>query len=186
MKPGVVVTIRVNPRNAQSILDVLDAAGIDRRSKSYTACASEALSSLLESARTSGLIPEPDPYQYANRMEEYLGPQSVSKRKVKALGTLDGLSRGDAYEGPPRSMSARWASPVAEASPAPAPSQPPASYAAPKELDPLEKAQLREASARFTELLKKRDIAEENSAVVWSDADEAEYTRLFKIVYPDG
>lgn len=178
MKAGAVTTFRVNPRDCQSILDVLDAAGVRRESLSFAQCASLALGALLETARHTKLIPEPDEFQYLNRLSPYLGPQKQKKKtKVsKALHDLGGSMRAPVLtEAPRQAGSARWdtrADPEAAGEPLA-----PAAPAVSPEV-------LRLAQESLTRLLVKKEQFEDTPN--WTPEDEDEYRTVYKIVYPHG
>lgn len=80
MKAGIVVTIRVNPRDCQSILDLMDMLHMRRDGHSFSHLTSMSLSSLLETMRVEGKLPEPDPYQFGDRLSAYVGQPRTSKK----------------------------------------------------------------------------------------------------------
>lgn len=71
MRPGKVVTIRVNPIDCMSVIDVLDAANVPYSNMSYASMVSLALATLIQSAKNSHIIREPDPFQYGQVMARY-------------------------------------------------------------------------------------------------------------------
>lgn len=169
MKAGHVVTIRINPRDCQSVLDVLDAAGVPRKALSFAQCVSLSLGSLLETARRNGLIPEPDEFEYLNRMSEYMTPdrRRKSARVADALHNLGGRLRSPALvgaEGP-------------SATP-PSPANPPAVS------EEEDSPEVRAAQERLTQLLIKKEQAEDGGP--WSQEDERNFQQLYSIVYPNG
>lgn len=170
MKAGHVVTIRINPRDCQSVLDVLDAAGVPRKALSFAQCVSLSLGSLLETARRNNLIPEPDEFEYLNRMSEYMTPdrRRKSARVADALHNLGGRLRspalGGAEEGP--SAAQVRAGDHRDASEADDP------------------AELAEAQKQLTQLLIKKEQAEDGGP--WSDEDERRFQHFYSVVYPDG
>lgn len=170
MKAGHVVTIRINPRDCQSVLDVLDAAGVPRKALSFAQCVSLSLGSLLETARRNGLIPEPDEFEYLNRMSEYMTPdrRRKSARVADALHNLGGRLRSPALDG-------------AEEGPSAAPSSPANPLAVSEEEDSPE---VQAAQVRLTQLLIKKEQAEDGGP--WSQEDERNFQQLYSIVYPNG
>lgn len=167
MKAGHVATIRINPRDCQSVLDVLDAAGVPRKALSFAQCVSLAMGCLLETARKGGVIPEPDEFEYLNRMQAYLGPNKRVRtaRMAEAISGLGGSMRAPALAGPE----------VGEPQAAPSPR-------AAVEVSPEE---LEEAQRELTALLTKKEIHEDNDGP-WTMLDQLRFDAAYKIVYPDG
>ena len=178
MKAGVVSSIRINPRDCQSVLDVLDAAGVRRESLSFAQCVSLALGSLLETARQTNLIPEPDEFQYLNRLSPYLGPQRQKKRTkiANALHDMGGKLRAPVVPGEPQQSAASGWSPVKAA-------VAPAGGGAPPEAE--SSPELLAAQGALTRLIQKQDMAE-NDPTLWTPEDDIAYARAYKIVYPNG
>lgn len=172
MKAGTVVSIRVNPRDCQSVLDVMDASGVAAKGLSYSQMVSLALSSLLETARKGGLIPEPDEFSFLERMHPYLKTRPVKGNLVaKQLHGLGGRLRAPAIATPAA------VSPGAEVHPEDAGMMP---------ADAADPEALRDAQARLTELLAKRDLSDDSPDVVWSRFDQQEFDQCYKVVYPMG
>lgn len=180
MKPGIVAQVRVNPTTAMSVLDVLDAAGVSRDGMSFPVCVSTALNILVETAKKSNLIPEPDPFQYANRMQPYLGAVDYRRKSKKRLPALN-----------PHvfSTAAALAEPARQPAPTPAPQ--PVTHSTVIQLDvngmptdPLELAEFRAAQRRLTELHQKKDLVDGGTeGIVWSESDQKEYDRLMNYVF---
>lgn len=184
MKGGIVSTIRINPTDAQSILDVLEKAGVRTAGMSFAAMTALAMSSLLESARRDKIIPEPDPFQYLNRIGPYI--KAKHSRKLQVTAVLH--NAGATLQAPP--IAASIPEPMPEAAvrrvyPATAPATVPEAPVAPvAEVDPEE---LRWATNRLTELLAKKDSIDAGvPGLQWTDPDTEEFQRVFAIVYPDG
>lgn len=171
MKAGHVATIRVNPRDCQSVLDVLDAAGVPRRSLSFAQCVSLALGSLLETARRNELIPEPDEFEFLNRMQEYMTParRRKSARVADALHDLGGKLRGPALPDGAGRLGAG--------------SPPPADPTATVDEDE-DSPEVRAAQAELTKLLIKKEQAEDGGP--WTHDDDVRFRWLYGIVYPNG
>lgn len=166
MKAGVVVSIRVNPRDCQSVLDLLDKAGIPRRALTFAQCVSLALGSSLETFRKDGTLPEVDEFEYLNRMTPYLGRTAKRLRVANTLSNAGGERRSrTVYRGDEADTAAQTPSTESEAS----------GVATPQAV-----AVTPEETARFTELLMVSDTRPLN------DAEAKEYEILYKKVYPDG
>ena len=179
MKAGIVTTIRVNPKDAQSVLDVMEKAGVRTANMSFAQMTALAFQSLLEAARQSGTLPEPDSFQYLNRLQPYIKAKHGMKLEVtKAIGSI-----GAKLEVPPIPASrpepeGEAASPQVHPTPAPAVVEPAPVYDA---------EEIRWAGKRLTELLAKKDAVDDGVAgIIWSHSDEEEYLKCFAIVYPDG
>ena len=72
MTPGRVVRLRVNPRDAMSIVDVLDKVELSPTNMSFDQACSMVLATLLESARTANLIPrEREGFEYTEMMQRF-------------------------------------------------------------------------------------------------------------------
>lgn len=175
MRAGTVTTIRVSPRDCQSILDVLDAANVPRQHISFAQCTSLALGALLETARQNGLIPEPDEFQYLNRMQQYLGKNRSKKASIaKELNNLGGRLRAPVVEAPAQREDGdvRAFSPT-DNGPEPATVQ--------LEVSPEE---LSKAQEELVNLMEMREALEGDPA--WTDEMENRYQKAYRIVYPDG
>jgi len=172
MKAGAVTTMRINPRDCQSCLDVMKAVSINTNDMSFSQIASLTLSSLLESARKTGLLPEPNPFEFLNRMEPYIGTKNT-RRKTKITTTINNL--GSAMRAPAleaAELDEELSEPVHQ----------PAVAQTPEDMETV-----RAATVRLTELSRKRDMADDGvEGVTWSTADDVEYRQCVAIVYPDG
>lgn len=97
MRAGIVVSIRVNPKDCQSVLDVMERVGIKTSGQSFSQLVSLTLSSILESHRQAGIIPEPDAFQYLNRVGQFIG-QGRSSKKLRTAKLIHEL--GSDYKAP--------------------------------------------------------------------------------------
>ncbi len=113
MRAGHVVQIRVNPKDCQSLLDLMELVGIDPRPLSFPQIVSLGLSTLLENARTNSRLPEPDEFQYLPRMQQWLGKGRGNQRKARIASSLHDL--GGNFKAPV--MPAEGPGPVSEAEP---------------------------------------------------------------------
>lgn len=159
MRAGAVVSIRVNPRDCQSTLDVLESVGFNTRGLSFSQLVSLAFSSLLETQRLGKFIPEPDEFEYLNRMGQYLGQGKGAKKNIiaKTIHNQGGSARMTGVHDDLPSKE---------------------DYKAPEVT-----AEQRAAGSRLAELDAKKELAQTNSAVLWSLRDDAEYQQLYKQVY---
>ena len=165
---GIVARIRVNPKDSQSILDLLDSLGIARHNMSFSGCVSMALASLLETARLQKLLPEPDPFQYINRLGSYVGngnaQQAVRQQAATQMGRL-----GERFIAPTLAGGAQAVRP--------------AEPSGVTELDTS--AENEYAKSRLSVLVTEKDMAE-NGVGNWPADKEQEFQLLYKIVYPHG
>src|SRR5258706_16257049 len=87
--PGLVVSIRVNPTDAMSVIDILDRLGITKDNLSFAQATKLALSSLLESARQSDLVPRRDGFEYLDMIKPFeLGSYASRGAKLKLAQRL--------------------------------------------------------------------------------------------------
>jgi hypothetical protein len=162
MKPGVVSTIRVNPKDCMGVLDVLDVAGIPTRGMSFASITSLALSSLLQTMREQQVIPTRDGFEYLDMMGPYLNGKNNSKKlavtdtlvKAGSRAQVRGISR-------PRNE-------------------------APEPMPPAVEVEIsndtKQARDRLTELCQLKDMAEDGAGD-WTAANQEEYEKLLKVVY---
>lgn len=190
MKAGIVTRLRVNPKDCQSVLDTLDAAGVPRDNISFSQAASLALATLLETARHSGLIPEPDPFQYLSRLTPYLSEARVPKarrasaRLTRSSGGLHQMTaparewageETNSAEGLPGEV-------LLLANPRERRGGEGAEARSAQGTEPAEGPELEAAKLRLTKLLELQDHL---SPEEWQPL-EKEYQEVLKIVYPFG
>jgi hypothetical protein len=182
VKAGNVVSIRVNPRDCQSVLDVCERVGIDTRGQSFSQLTSLALSSLLETARVNSVLPEPDPFQYLNRMAGFTAQNGRNTKKKHAAILVQERMGSDlrvpALSAPvaDRGLPVNTSSLAASASQSPAAIQ---STEAPPAVEYSEE-EVERAGERLTELLQIQDDRE------LTDAEQKLFDAYYKIVYPQG
>ena len=169
MKAGMVVRLRVNPKDCQSVLDLLDRVSIPHDNLSFSQCVSLALASLLETARTYKTLPEPDPFQYMNRMGKFYGRgHAMQGKRLAAANALGNI--GEHFQAPQVSIE-----PARPSEPSPV-----------AEVAEVTADEMRDRR-RFAELYSKKDMIEAgHRGVLWSAEDEAEYNELYKQIYPEG
>lgn len=90
-KEGVVVSIRISPQDCISTLDAMDKTGCRTPGMTFPAMVSFVFTALLEEAKQRGAIPEPDMFQFMERMNMYLG--SAQTRRAVGAGALRGSSQ---------------------------------------------------------------------------------------------
>ena len=161
MKPGLVVSIRISPKDCQSIVALMDTSGVSRQGQTFSGMASLALSSLLQTARTNGTIAEPDPFNYWNEVGEYHKGRARDKDKEKIVQAASSKITP--------TISAGIASGVV-------------TDAGLSQIGTVLTSDVRQAGIRLKELLVKQENAPDN----WSAADQQEFDQLYKIVYPEG
>ena len=88
MKGGMVVQIRISPKDCLGILDCAEVAGVDTAGKSFASIASITFSSLIALARQMNIITQDeDGFQYLNRMQQY-GAGKATKQKRQYTDNL--------------------------------------------------------------------------------------------------
>ena len=197
MKAGLVVRLRVNPKDCQSILDLLNKVGVPYNNLSFSQCTSLALASLLETARTHKTLPEPDPFQFINRMGNFIGQGHTMQRKrlaaANALGNIGEHFQApttepvrplhnnpSSFHGDPCIHGVRYGAYCAACG------SEHVSDDIPAAAEPMSADRMRDAR-RLSELASKKDMWENgNRSVSWSSQDEEEYQQLYKIIYPEG
>lgn len=160
LSSGEVVRIRVNPTDMLSILDLIDMLPIPfKENMSLAQTVSVGLSSLLATARTQGLLPEPAHFQYSERLARFRGKwEGAHKKKVEITKTIG-------------SIGSEFQAPVF----APA-------HATQQERPVITKEQLE----YFKELNDVKDAFMDDGVGSWSPAQEEEWKYYFKLAYPDG
>jgi hypothetical protein len=184
-KPGEVVSIRVNPTDIMSVIDLCDSIGVDKNKFSFPAMVSLALSSMLQAMREQKIIPERDGFEYNDITSGVLGS---GQNKVKRAATTAILHAGSNFrvKPPPAAAFVRDSRSLetfqngttlterSEAGPSPA-------EAGSSDVISTEQ---RLARRRLSELVAKQDMIESGApGLVWSASDQREYDELYKEVY---
>ena len=84
MKGGMVVRMRISPRDCMSILDAAEAAGMKADEFSFSALSSIVMSSILEGLRRSNTIPHRDGFEYLRMMEPFLNKKGAARQNMTA------------------------------------------------------------------------------------------------------
>ena len=87
MKPGRVVTMRVNSKDCMGVVDVLDKVGAYTPGMSFAQAVSIALASLLETVRTAGALPERTGFEYLEMMQRF----PTDRRRGKAMAIAEAI-----------------------------------------------------------------------------------------------
>lgn len=170
MRAGEVVRLRVNPQDCLSALDLLEKVGLDTHGRSFNQVISLAFASLMETARVNKMLPEPDTFQYLNRMKPFVGNGHSGHKEKHAVAMKMG-SIGESFSAPSISQSPT----VSSLSPQTALATEPGSI------------EERQARTRLGELCAKRDMVENNApGVTWGGSDQIEFDQLYAVVYPNG
>ena len=176
MKPGNVVSIRVNPTDSMAVVDLLEVSGLRVSGMSFPAMVSLALSSCLEGLRQQGVIPERDGFEYSAMMEGIIGVGNHA-RKVEVTKVMNTLGSDFKPKAPPTKMPRFLREPVSQNGtrddePAAAPAE---------EVVSLE---VRQARTRLAELNAKKELYDDgHPGIVWSAGDQKEFDDLVKVVY---
>jgi hypothetical protein len=163
LKAGVVTSLRINPKDCMSVVDVLDKTGLLRPGMSFSAMAALTLSVLLETMRERGDIPTRDGFEFSEMVGPYLnGNQS---KKVAISRAVEQV--GSDFSAP--------ALPQQRQVPAVRETLAPVKFTPPDE----------DAAEKLTYLIQKKEMAE-SGAVDWTALDQSNYDRYYQQVYPHG
>lgn len=94
MNPGRTANIRINPKDCMSCIDVVQKTGVNLKGASFAMIVSAALSSLLESMRQNGIIPDRDGFEYAEMMRDYPMPSKGERARALAITKTFNISAG--------------------------------------------------------------------------------------------
>ncbi len=83
MRVGRVVSIRVNPKDCMSAIDVVEKIGLNVPGISFSQIVSAAFSSAMESLRQAGVIPTRDGFEFRQMMAAY--PAAIKGARGRAL-----------------------------------------------------------------------------------------------------
>ncbi len=179
MKPGMAVTIRVRPLDCQSVLDVAAQLGMPADS-AFSQLVSTALQSLLETARQQRLLPEPNPFDFAERMAPYWKGKNTAK-KVRTLAATEAVGSEASAVALARPR-AEFRAPAKQVLPATAVEPAPAAVELVADPDAVERAQ-----NVLTILILKKEMHEDDpEANEWTQEDQQKWDRNYAIVYPAG
>ena len=82
MKGGMVVRIRVAPKDCMSIVDAAQALGLQPTQYSMSALTSLVLGSLLEVQRKAGTVPTRSGFEYMSMMEPFKDRKGTTRQKM--------------------------------------------------------------------------------------------------------
>lgn len=163
LKSGHVISLRVNPTDCMSVVDVVRKAGVYTPGMSFSMMVSLALSSVLQTLRDCEVIPERDGYEFNELMGPHLGKQN--KRKYEVTQTIKSIGSDLHVRG--------LSKPRQEI-----PQESRGEY-----IEPELTAEQRRIWSRLGELQAKMDLAEqEGSGVVFSAGDMQEFNHLNTLV----
>lgn len=160
MRPGEVVTVRINPTDCMGIADMLVMGDVNTDGMTFSQATATVLQSLLESARMQGIIPVRDGFEFNKVMQPF-----ARKRRGPPKGGLIAAMHD-------MKMSVSRARDIAEV------------ITSNDEVSAIASMtpEQRRAGLRLSELIVKQEHASDS----WSASDQEEYDWLYKIVYPDG
>lgn len=81
MTPGIVITLRVNPKDCMSVADLVQKLNAYTSGMSFSSAVSIALSSAMESFRVNSILPERSGFDY----EQVMAPFKIKKRDARKL-----------------------------------------------------------------------------------------------------
>lgn len=159
MRPGEVVTVRINPTDCMGIADMLVLGNVNTEGMTFSQATATVLQSLLESARMQGIIPVRDGFEFSKVMQPF-----ARKRKGPPKGGLIAAMHD-------MKMSVSRSRDIADVI---TPEEEVAAIASMT-------TEQRQAGMRMKELM----VKQEHAADSWSAEDQEEFNRLEKIVYGD-
>jgi hypothetical protein len=178
MKAGNVVSIRVNPRDTMTVIDLVESLGMPMHTLSFPAMVSLALSSCLQALRDQGTVPDRTGFEYNERTAGIVG---VGQTKMKRAATEAILSTGSEFKvaAPPK-PSMTFVKPVSQIGTVEVePDNTPAAVE-----EEIVTTEMRLARRRLAELVAKQDLIEAKApGVTWSSGDQREFDDLCKVVY---
>lgn len=163
MRPGSVVSIRVNPKDSMSVVDLVKKSGLFVEGMSFPHMVSLALSGCLQALRDNGGVPDRDGFEYLEICGPYVQNQQRNGRKLMIADTVHKAGSDFTIR-----------LPTQEAAHTPTPGT------------DTRTTEQRLAGRMLHELCEKLELSQKNPAVIWQQSDQEEYDRLFKIVYPEG
>jgi hypothetical protein len=81
MTPGIVISLRVNPRDCMSVADLVQKLNAYMPGMSFSSAVSIALSSAMESFRVNAILPDRSGFEY----EQVMAPFKIKKRDARKL-----------------------------------------------------------------------------------------------------
>lgn len=82
MRAGSVVTIRVNPRDSMSVVDLAKQSGLVMEGMSFAQMVSLTLSGCLEELRKKGIVPDREGFEYSQIVGPYLNQRNGKKLAI--------------------------------------------------------------------------------------------------------
>jgi hypothetical protein len=177
MRPGNVVSIRINPKDTMSVIDLVESLGMPLHTLSFPSMVSLALSSCLQALREQGTVPDRTGFEYNERTAGIIGT-GQTKRKRAATEAI--LATGSEFKvaAPPK-PSMTFVKPVSQIGTVEV--EPHNTPAVEEEIVTTE---MRLARRRLAELVAKQDLIEAKApGVTWSSGDQKEFDELCKVVY---
>jgi hypothetical protein len=162
LKAGVVTSLRINPKDCMSIVDVLDKTGLLKAGMSFSSMAALTLSVLLETMRERGDIPTRDGFEFSEMVGPYLNGNQAKKVAIsKAVNSIGSDFSAPALPQRPAVKPAKATAPVV--------------FTPPDE----------DAAEKLTRLIQKKEMADAG-AISWTAADQSNYDKYYQQVYPHG
>lgn len=93
MKGGAVVSIRVNPQDVMAAIDIIEAAGVYVRGMSLAQCVKLAFEGMAQDARSRGVIPVRDGFEYASMVQRFTGVSQSRKRGITEVFEANSVAR---------------------------------------------------------------------------------------------
>lgn len=166
MRAGVVATLRVNPKDCMSVIDVLARAGVNTKDMSFPAMVSLALSAMMQGLREQQVIPDRSGFEYLDMMQPYLNGRNAKKLEI-TKSIHDAGSRLN-ISVPTEQREASPSTPVQVMTDAAA-------------MTP----EMKEVKLEFRDLNGKREAFEDQvKGISWTSADEDRWQQLYPMFFP--
>lgn len=180
MKAGKVISLRVNPKDCMSCIDVLEAAGLPIKNMSFAQVVSLALSSAMETFRTQQVIPTRDGFEFSEMMAPFGGTWSGRhKQKLEVTKLVEGVGSELQVKMPTKEEPEPEAAPMTAKQMRGKKSRSSDPNAFLQELDPITHKEL---VNEFKGLEAKRE-SKHIPGITWSHADEDRYQEIYKILF---
>lgn len=163
MRAGLVATVRINPKDCMSVIDVMKKAGVNTNGMSFPAMVSLALSATLNGLRIEGLIPDRDGFEYLDMMQPYMNGRNA--RKLEITKTIHDAGSRMNISLPAEHREVNPSAPI-------------------QVMQAANTPELREAKQEFTDLNNKREAFEDQvKGISWTSSEENRWQQLYPMFF---
>lgn len=163
MRAGLVATVRINPKDCMSVIDVMKKAGVNTNGMSFPAMVSLAMSAMLNGLREQQIIPDRDGFEYLDMMTPYMNGRNARKLEISRTIHDTGSRINLSLPSEPREASPSTPIQVMQAATSP---------------------EMREAKQEFTDLNNKREAFEDQvKGISWTSGEEDRWQQLYPMFF---